>query len=211
MKTRKTSNWIPAFAGMTLAIAMVMILVACDENSNNCPDGQENCPCVSGKTCESGLSCDVKADVCEKDSAGGDGDSDTDTDSDTDADGDADTDSDSDADGDADPHACDCLNTEDPENGCYDIEGEFYAENHCCEPDHLMTVTLTPLEVNCKVEFSGDTFILLPFEGVTLPMSSVYEPEGVTLELYLENALLYQWKKWESGEGGAAYQRCTCN
>jgi len=86
----KTRNII--LSGIFFAIAMVAI-TACDENGNNCPDGQEGCPCVQAKTCDDGLTCDVKADVCDKDTGGGDGDTDTDSD----------TDSDSDADGDGDP------------------------------------------------------------------------------------------------------------
>lgn len=112
-----------------------------------------------------------------------------------------------------DATACDCLNGVSDAEGCVDIEGAFYTFGYdCCDPEHLMTVTLTQMEVNCKIEFSGDTYLFLSFETKTLPASIDYEPEDWTFELYMDDGMLVQKKIVEASgdDAWAKYMRCDC-
>ena len=149
------------FTAMMAAVCL-LVFVACDDSSNSCPDGQENCPCVKGKTCDTGLTCDTQADVCVAE-GGSDADSDSDTDSDTDSDSDTDTDTDADADADGDPAICDPFHLFVRDAA---VKNDGTREAKWCRPTLTcdnpvdgqcpMTVTLTPGTSDCAVTMEGN-------------------------------------------------------
>jgi hypothetical protein len=143
----------------------------------------------SGSDCDTDTDSDTDGDG---DSGTGDADTDSDADSDSDSDSDTDTDTDTDTDIQDDPHACDCLNGVSSADGCVNIEGSWYDKGYPHIDENLLTVNLTIVGANCKIEFSGDTFLFLPFEAISLPTSFYYEPETCTLELYIEDGYLVQ-------------------
>ncbi len=151
------------FALMAI-VMMAAFVTACDEGDDCVED--ENGDCVDGDA---------------------DGDTDSDTDSDTDTDTDSDTDSDTDTDTDTetdDPTACDCLKTEDPDNGCYDIEGDWYIVNYSHIPDHLLTIILTVSGDECKVESTGAATFYYALFGTELPLETYNAEDDQHVKIY---------------------------
>jgi len=190
------------FTAMMAAVC-VIILAACDEDSSNsCPDGQENCPCVKGQTCNAGLTCDTDVDVCVAS-----GDSDTDSDADGDSDTDTDTDADADADADGDPAICDGFH-EFVRDAAVKNDGTRAAKwcsefLDCPEPvdgQCPMFVTLTPYKTDCAVNFDGNGALCSgTIHGLNPPLEEMLDT--LLLRVYIEGDHLVQEKVgWGKGE-----------
>ncbi|MFA5128184.1 MAG: hypothetical protein WC457_04275 [Patescibacteria group bacterium] len=148
--------------------------------------------------------------------ADSDSDSDTDSDSDSDSDTDTDTDSDSDSDTDTDTDAdtsCDCLNGTSDAEGCVDIEGDMYAENHCCDSDYILNTVLTYAVTTCQVTFSGDGAVATGTVDMTaLPYSEYDANTSTTMEFYVDSdgGFRQQYSVDDGETDGTTYVRCGC-
>jgi hypothetical protein len=160
---------------MTMKSFVIMAIVMMAPTSLTtvaCDNGDDDASCTD-------TGCDSDTD--------GDTDSDSDSDSDTDTDTDSDTDSDSDTDTDTesdDPTACDCFGVDDPDNGCYNIEGNFYLHGYPHDADTLLSITLTIDGADCKVESTGEMNFYYPLYGVDLPIETYNTADDQGVRLY---------------------------
>ena len=151
------------------------------------------------------------------DDTGTDGDTDVDTDGDSDGDTDSDTDGVTDSDSDTDtgsesddPTACDCLKTEAPADGCYNIEGDWYSAGFPHNSYYLLTVILTIVGSQCKVESTGPQKFFYTYTGIMLPMET-YVAEDNEHEL-IERAddgdtPVFHAKRWGDFVGEGFFNR----